>query len=165
MGGQKVLGVLEESLVVASGNFGVGSPISVGGGCYCFKWAEDFQTGRKRGAGRGKGRKSRKRNSTAFANCPSPGMHAPIGGSGGHIAPLPGQGYTRRAVWLCLRRRARALQLAPTFPGGRRRRAVTRAPHFLVDSLKEAAARTPNKGHCFISSLGIPSPPRKVSPC
>lgn len=41
----------------------VESPISVGSDRYCFKWTEYFETGRKGGV--------RKRNSTAFDNCPA----------------------------------------------------------------------------------------------
>lgn len=45
-------------------NFVVESPISVGSGRYFFKWTADFETGRKGGG-------VRKRNSTAFDNCPA----------------------------------------------------------------------------------------------
>lgn len=117
----------------------------------------------------------RKRNSTAFDNCPaafpSPGrvlgraapasparrvrarapsvFWAPT--SAGNSPPRPG-GHLRAVAPLCLRRRrAPPLARSPLFPGA----GCNPISHFLVDSLKEAAVEKQNKGYCFISSFGF----------
>lgn len=149
-------------------NFAVESPISVGSGRYFFKWTADFET-----AGRG----VRKRNSTAFDNCPAafPSPERVLGWGSACSGRIPPGA-----------RAAPALFWAPTFAGNPPSPAVppasaARPPgfvsggvalrrslshisrcaacnpisHFLVDSLKEAAVEKQNKGYCFISSFGF----------